>query len=544
MALTKVFNRMITGSEVVFNIADYGAVGDHDGTSGTDDTTAIQSAVTAAQNAGGGTVIIPQSSGYYRIDGTVTSDSTVNWFFEGGIVNVPSTGSLTINGGVASQIFHTLIFVTPPETATNSAIKIRDAAASNRISPYVKEMSAFWFNGSAINVRINKAYAAGEDNTVVIVPTGSHDLDGVIDLDQFDYGSHLVLRGESHIASTLNLETNAGRVGIDASNQDEAFITDIRVVESGSSRSSVGLLVGGTSLVATNTWFGNTKYGILVNGGSGFHLDGCFIEACDTGVMIASNFADHDIVGMQEPGAITNCRFDRLFVYNCGKANQLGFAGLYVTGIHAEYNISNTSGTFTVGETVTGGTSGETMTVVSASSSEIIANDASGAFTVGETLTGGTSGATATFDSSNNNDVRDLQFSQLEARQCDRYGAHFDHCSGITVQGHFFGNGTDASSISAGAKVDDNVENIIFHGCTFADTVSSGSTSYGLDINGNNSKVVVTGCISTNDQSTDQDVGIRTDKATTVISSCILTGNNTTAIQDDGPSPTTSANIT
>ena len=229
--------------------------------------------------------------------------------------------------------------------------------------------------------------------------------------------------------------------------------------------------------VATNTWFGNTKYGILVNGGSGFHLDGCFVEACDTGVMIASNFADHDIVGMQEPGAITNCRFDRLFVYNCGKANQLGYAGLYVTGIHAEYNISSTSGTFTVGETVTGGTSGETMTVVSASSSEIIANDASGAFTVGETLTGGTSGATATFDSSNDNDVRDLQFSQLEARQCDRYGAHFEHCSGITVQGHFFGNGANASSISAGAKGDDNVENIIFHGCTFADTVSSGSTS-------------------------------------------------------------------
>ena len=58
------------------------------------------------------------------------------------------------------------------------------------------------------------------------------------------------------------------------------------------------------------------------------------------------------------------------------------------------------SGSFTVGETITGGTSGATASITSAPSSTSFAITVpSGTFTASETLTGGTSGATTTLSS-------------------------------------------------------------------------------------------------------------------------------------------------
>lgn len=63
-----------------------------------------------------------------------------------------------------------------------------------------------------------------------------------------------------------------------------------------------------------------------------------------------------------------------------------------------EYTValSGITGTFVVGETVTGGTSAATATVTYVGSDFIGVKDRSGAFTGGETITGGTSGATGT----------------------------------------------------------------------------------------------------------------------------------------------------
>lgn len=65
------------------------------------------------------------------------------------------------------------------------------------------------------------------------------------------------------------------------------------------------------------------------------------------------------------------------------------------------FTISGVTGTFTAGETITGGTSGSTAVVDSytASATEIKVHTLSAAFTASETITGGTSGATATYSS-------------------------------------------------------------------------------------------------------------------------------------------------
>jgi len=56
-----------------YNVSAYGAKGD--GT--TDDTTAIQNAINAATAAGGGTVVFPYPSNYYRVSSKITLDSNI-----------------------------------------------------------------------------------------------------------------------------------------------------------------------------------------------------------------------------------------------------------------------------------------------------------------------------------------------------------------------------------------------------------------------------------------------------------------------------------
>ncbi len=70
--------------------------------------------------------------------------------------------------------------------------------------------------------------------------------------------------------------------------------------------------------------------------------------------------------------------------------------GLGVLTSGVVYPISSASAAFTVGETVTGGTSAQTAVVLADVNSEyLLLGTISGAFTVGETITGGTSASTA-----------------------------------------------------------------------------------------------------------------------------------------------------
>lgn len=61
-------------------------------------------------------------------------------------------------------------------------------------------------------------------------------------------------------------------------------------------------------------------------------------------------------------------------------------------------NYSSPVGSFSVGETVTGGISGATLVVKSSIPPQVTGSTVTGTFQVGETITGGTSGATATVD--------------------------------------------------------------------------------------------------------------------------------------------------
>lgn len=67
-----------------------------------------------------------------------------------------------------------------------------------------------------------------------------------------------------------------------------------------------------------------------------------------------------------------------------------------VNGTGGTITITGQSGTFIIGETITGGTSGATGIITSAYPNNVRVKTITGTFAVAETITGGTSGATAT----------------------------------------------------------------------------------------------------------------------------------------------------
>jgi hypothetical protein len=91
--ITKLTAQAICGRNT-FNVKEYGAAGDDtDGSTGTDDTDAFYDCMAAVAAAGGGTVIVPRSTGNYLVSFhiEVPNNTTVVW--EGGSYLIRKTGS-------------------------------------------------------------------------------------------------------------------------------------------------------------------------------------------------------------------------------------------------------------------------------------------------------------------------------------------------------------------------------------------------------------------------------------------------------------------
>ena len=108
MSLTKVSFSMINGA--LINVLDYGAVGDWNGTTGTDNTAAIQAAITAAnQFTDGATVFFPP--GNYRVTNTINLFADRSGMLGDGAV-ITLTGHST-DGFVLFNVTHSASTVFP-----------------------------------------------------------------------------------------------------------------------------------------------------------------------------------------------------------------------------------------------------------------------------------------------------------------------------------------------------------------------------------------------------------------------------------------------
>lgn len=141
MSLTKVSYSMITGSPV--NVKDYGAVGN----GSTDDTTAMQAAITAVASTGQG-LYIP--AGTYKITSALTSTGHLNMFGDGdkSILDFSSatltSSGITVSGSItqienitaASVGNLTITFASAPSLTTNDVFCISSTDLWNSIRAY------------------------------------------------------------------------------------------------------------------------------------------------------------------------------------------------------------------------------------------------------------------------------------------------------------------------------------------------------------------------------------------------------------------------
>lgn len=132
-----------------FNVKDYGAVGD--GT--TDDTSAIQSAINAANTAGGGTVLFP--AGTYLISSALTIYSKIDFVGMGRLVSTIHQSSTTVDGlkGVDIDSFTMRnMGLQGPGSGTGHGIIITRSTRANSYRIDVDTAYIRSFGGDGINI--------------------------------------------------------------------------------------------------------------------------------------------------------------------------------------------------------------------------------------------------------------------------------------------------------------------------------------------------------------------------------------------------------
>ncbi len=138
------------------------------------------------------------------------------------------------------------------------------------------------------------------------------------------------------------------------------------------------LVTVNTALVITTTLATSISLPALTTAGVLNIVDNTLLTTITIGT--ALNCTDISLTG----NALTEASVDDILA----KIDAAGF-----TKVTIDYD--TLVGTFTVGETITGGTSLATAVIVSDSGTQIVANTVLGTFVVAEIITGGTSGATA-----------------------------------------------------------------------------------------------------------------------------------------------------
>lgn len=121
-------------SSVLFDVKspEYGATGD----GATDDTTAVQAAITAAKNAGGGIVLFP--NGTYRVTSALTHYAKVSLWgtsSAGSIITTDHSSADTIqcDGATASIGYEEIRGLTIKASQTNSGVRVKLTNAAARL---------------------------------------------------------------------------------------------------------------------------------------------------------------------------------------------------------------------------------------------------------------------------------------------------------------------------------------------------------------------------------------------------------------------------
>jgi hypothetical protein len=245
------WNGLITSMHSMYHVDNYGAVGDWNGSTGTDNTTSIQDALTAAGSGGGGTVYLGNTNGY-RITGVLVVPPKVSIF---------GLGSGEIFEGAGLHTSGANLVQTTPSSPTlriiGGAIGTRNVRFNDVTISYVAQGTA---GGNAVELLGGNSYVRVK-NLVVIRPysgivisgngTNANDFDSIYVFGSANAGIQVdgTVGGAPHITNKFtNLTIDGGTPG-------------------GAGSTSTGLIVSGSieSIYVSNAEIINQLDGIAIS---------------------------------------------------------------------------------------------------------------------------------------------------------------------------------------------------------------------------------------------------------------------------------------
>ncbi len=237
----------------IYNVKDYGAKGDWTGTTGTDDTTAIQAALTACCDAGGGIVYVPL--GRYKITQALTVGAGVT------LQGAGRTGTIIDNKGASGV----------------SAISVSGAHYAIKDIQITGGIGASWaiYVNNANCGRFENIYMAWVSNGMKF--NSNSWLQTVIDCRVHDCGTGTAyyVGDATNGIKFIRCEVNTAGIGFDIANPHSASI-DTPTVEA---CSEYGIYIEeGDNISVRDGYFENAKIRIGKDTASSTVVRGCVIE--------------------------------------------------------------------------------------------------------------------------------------------------------------------------------------------------------------------------------------------------------------------------
>jgi len=418
MSLTKVYNRMISGS--ITNVVDFGAV---DG--GADSTSAIQAAINAGEN-----ILIPSGTFYTDqltipsnkkiiISGTLTFKSgqsndavmLVNSDAVSGNTNIVITGDGELDGNASNQtndrqglikltnvtdcevsvykIGNNKYSNTEPTAAGVGCVVIEDATSCVIKDILLKnwQREGLYFNGTVVNCSIQNIIAYGDGLhswTAASISGASAQHNSIDNITVYNCGASSV-NLDSEYSSVSNITSydntygngvNFGHTGKPASYSSGSNITIYNAGRSATSGTSHnGISIGGSSIgITLSNCNVDTAYNHCLNisdsaasavvsncnfrnatNGSGVNVFGGD-NSCFTNVTCSSNSDNGIELGASDDCIVTGCKLD-------GNTNVgLDYSGTDVIVRGTKVSTDSMSGS----QAITGATAGDTFTITNA----------------------------------------------------------------------------------------------------------------------------------------------------------------------------------
>jgi len=253
-----------------YNVSAYGAKGDGI----TDDTTAIQNAINAATAAGGGTVVFPYPSNYYRVSSKITLDSNVT------LLGLGDRPLIYNDGDTAEPIFEAV--GTPSSRKSNIRIEnlsIRNGTAST--GSYTSGKNGLFFDYvDGITISNCKIYEIQGEFGLWIRRSSNIRVVG----NEFDR--------PTYSAFTLDVETENIWVerNIFSNPVSTTSANTYLLATGGNPNAARGEWAVRNLWVVNNRFYNNTRWeGIDTHGGENIWILNNYIENCRTGIMVGTS---------------------------------------------------------------------------------------------------------------------------------------------------------------------------------------------------------------------------------------------------------------